>query len=241
MKITELLNEENKQAEFVQQNYDTAKAVGDQLGVDPKLILGHWALETGWGKSVIPGTNNLGNIKDFSGGGVKAYDKVEKSNDAYRQYKDSGEFASDYAGLLAKRFPGVVGAGSDPNAFTQGLQGGKYKYAGQDFAKVYAGMPASVEKYLNPDNKWSMDPSKMLASIQTAPAAVKNYISQNFPSAEKFVSSITSNIPSMAGTSEEDQPVEVIINGKKRKFKNKKEAQLAVAQAQEIGATDGQA
>ena len=222
-------------SDFVSQNYDTAVKVGDQLGVDPKLILGHWALETGWGKSVIPGTNNLGNIKDFSGKtGVKAYDKVEKSNDAYRQYASADDFATDYANLLAKRFPGVVGAGSNNDAFIQGLQGGQYKYAtGGAFEKSMAAMPSSVEKYLNPDNKWSMDPGKMMARIQSAPAAVKNYISQNFPSVEKFVSTVTSSIPALTEPSEEQ--VEIIINGKKLKFKNKKEAALAVAKAQAQG------
>jgi hypothetical protein len=222
-------------SDFVSQNYDTAVKVGDQLGVDPKLILGHWALETGWGKSVIPGTNNLGNIKDFSGKtGVKAYDKVEKSNDAYRQYASADDFATDYANLLAKRFPGVVGAGSNNDAFIQGLQGGQYKYAtGGAFEKSMAAMPSSVEKYLNPDNKWSMDPGKMMARIQSAPAAVKNYISQNFPSVEKFVSTVTSSIPALSDLSQEE--VEIIINGKKLKFKNKKEAALAMAKAKEQG------
>jgi hypothetical protein len=241
MKIKDLLEnmpsapKTSAPADFVSQNYDTAVKVGDQLGVDPKIILGHWALETGWGKSVIPGTNNLGNIKDFSGKtGVKAYDKVEKSNDAYRQYASTDDFATDYASLLARRFPGVVGSGSDKDAFIQGLQGGQYKYAtGGAFEKSMAAMPSSVEKYLNPDNKWSMDPGKMMARIQTAPAAVKNYISQNFPSVEKFVSTVTSSIPALSEPSEEQ--VEIIINGKKLKFKNKKEAALAVAKAQAQG------
>lgn len=224
MKITELLIE-SEQAAFVQQNYNTAKEVGDQLGVDPKHILGHWALETGWGKSVIPGTNNLGNIKDFSGkGGVKAYDATEKSNDAYRQYSSTSDFAKDYANLLAKKYPGVVGAGSDPDAFVQGLQGGKNRYASGDFATVYAGMPASVEKYLGKNASWNMDPTKIMAAVKDAPANVKNYVSQN-------LSALTSNFTSPAP--EPSDEVEVVINGKKRKFKNKREAQLAMAQAQQ--------
>lgn len=233
MKITELLLE-TQQAAFVQQNYDTAKKVGDQLGVDPKTILGHWALETGWGKSVIPGTNNLGNIKDFSGGGVRAYDKVEKSNDAYRVYKDSDEFANDYAQLLAKRFPGVVGAGEDPNAFVQGLQGGKYKYAtGGQFEKSMSQMPASVAKFLDPSNKWDMDPSKMLAKIQQAPQDVKNYITKNFPSVSSFISSVTNT--STDTRTDDQEEVVVVINGKKKKFKNKKDAERALALAKQQG------
>jgi uncharacterized FlgJ-related protein len=228
MKINELLIE-NQQAQFVQQNYGAAKEVGDQLGVDPKLVLGHWALETGWGKSVIPGTNNLGNIKDFSGGGIKAYDKVEKSNDAYIVYDSPEASATAYADLLKRRFPGVIGAGSDQEAFVQGLQGGKFKYAGTDFAKVYAGMPASVEKYLNPDNKWSMDPSKLVAKIKSAPDEVKKYITANFPSVKAFVEPLTTN------KDKESEETELIINGKKKKFKNKQEAEKAIKLAQQLG------
>lgn len=233
MKITELITE-TQQAAFVQQNYDTAKKVGDQLGVDPKTILGHWALETGWGKSVIPGTNNLGNIKDFSGKGtgVKAYDAYEKSNDAYRAYKSTDDFANDYASLLARKYPGVIGAGSDPNAFVQGLQGGKYKYAtAGHFEPVMTNMPATVAKYLNPDNKWSMDPSKMMAKIQAAPAEVKNYIAKNFNSVKDFIQSYTPN--AMPEPSAEE--IVAIIGGKKLKFRSKKEAIQAMAKAKAQG------
>lgn len=227
MKINELLIE-TQQADFVQQNYAAAKEVGDQLGVDPKQILGHWALETGWGKSVIPGTNNLGNIKDFSGGGVRAYDAVEKSNDAYRQYKTTSDFAKDYAGLLSRKYPGVVGAGSDPDAFVQGLQGGKNRYASGDFAKVYSGMPASVAKYLD-SSDWKMDPTKMIAQVKSAPAEVKKYIATNYPSVNSFIDTMVGNRETLPP--EDSEEVEVMINGKKRKFKNKKEAQLAMAQS----------
>lgn len=236
MKISDLLKE-NQQAAFVQQNYDTAKEVGDRLGVDPKIILGHWALETGWGKSVIPGTNNLGNIKDFSGGGVRAYDKIEKSNDAYRVYKDTSEFAKDYADLLARRFPGVVGAGEDPSAFTQGLQGGKYKYAtGGHFDKIMTQMPSSVAKFLNTDVDWKMDPNKMVAKIQDAPKDVKNYIAKNYPSVSDFIKTVSSAFVSNANAATEpEQEIEVIINGKKRKFKSKRAAEKAIRQAKEQG------
>ena len=40
--------------------------------VSPVALLAQAALETGYGKSVIPGTNNLFNIKDPSGKGVAA-------------------------------------------------------------------------------------------------------------------------------------------------------------------------
>ena len=50
-----------------------ATTAGTALGVSPDVLLSQWGLETGWGKSIIPGTNNLGNIKDFSGAGDQPF------------------------------------------------------------------------------------------------------------------------------------------------------------------------
>jgi hypothetical protein len=238
MKIQELLESKDvgpKPEDFVNQHYDTARMVGDQLGVDPKLVLGHWALETGWGKSIIPGTNNLGNVKDFSGGGIKAYDKVEKSNDAYKVYDSPEASATAYADLLKRRFPGVIGAGSDQDAFVQGLQGGKFKYAGANFAKVYAGMPASVEKYLS-GKDWQKNPNVIAQKIKDAPNDIKNFVASKMPAVGRFLDTITSPIISTANASEtDDGPIEVIIDNKKRRFKNKKAALMAMQQAYDQG------
>lgn len=110
-------------ASFAAQYGGLAQAVGQRIGVDPSIVLGQLGLETGWGKSVIPGTNNLGNIKDFSGGGVSARDNQTGATDRYRTYSDPQAFAADYAGLLARKYPGAVGAGSDAQKFASGLAG----------------------------------------------------------------------------------------------------------------------
>lgn len=99
------------------------QAAAHELGVAPEAILAQLGLETGWGKSVIPGTNNLGNIKDMTGAGVRAVDNQTGSNDAYRKYGSTDEFFQDYGRLLKTRYPGVVGAGGDIGAFTGGLKG----------------------------------------------------------------------------------------------------------------------
>ena len=52
---------------FEQQYKDVAQRTAAKLGVPAEGLLAQWGLETGYGKSIIPGTNNLGNIKDFSG------------------------------------------------------------------------------------------------------------------------------------------------------------------------------
>ena len=110
-------------ANFQQQYGAAAQRAGDALGVDPKLLLAQWGNETGWGKSVIPGTNNLGNIKDFSGGGVGARDNMTGSNDRYRTFASPEDFADNFVGLMQRKYPGVAGAGSDAAKFTAGLNG----------------------------------------------------------------------------------------------------------------------
>lgn len=111
---------------FAQTYGPVAAEVGQRIGVAPDVLLGQWGLETGWGKSVIPGTNNLGNIKDFSGGGTRAVDNMTGSNDAYRSYATPSAFGSDFADLISRRYRGAVGAGADANKFAAALKAGGY-------------------------------------------------------------------------------------------------------------------
>jgi hypothetical protein len=115
----------DRKQEFAAKYRNAAVLAGQELGVDPGIIISQWGLETGWGKSIIPNTNNLGNIKDFSGKGVKAYDKEEKSNDRYRQYESPEAFAKDYVSLIKRKYPGSVGTGGDAKKFVAGLGTGK--------------------------------------------------------------------------------------------------------------------
>lgn len=121
--------EDNKQAgdvnAFIQQYGPIAESIGKELNVDPKIILAQFGLETGWGKSVIPGTYNLGNIKDPSGKGVRAHDKRENSRDAYMKFEDPETFAAYYTDFIKRMYPNAVGAGSDVGAFTTGLSKGR--------------------------------------------------------------------------------------------------------------------
>lgn len=113
-------------ATFAKQYGGAAQIAADKLGVDPSILLGQWGLETGWGKSVIPGTNNLGNIKDFSGSGVAATDNANGSRDKYRAYASPEAFANDYADLISRRYPGAVGAGADVAKYATALKAGGY-------------------------------------------------------------------------------------------------------------------
>jgi hypothetical protein len=88
-------------------------------------------LETAGGKKTIKGPNgedsfNLYNIKDFSGkGGFKAFDKAEKSNDAYRVYASPDESKADLLGLLGRKYPDALTA-ETPEAFATALKKGGY-------------------------------------------------------------------------------------------------------------------
>lgn len=118
-------------AKFVEKYLPVAQQVGSQLGVPPEALLGQWALETGWGRSITKGTGfNLGNIKagsSWKGKTVRAYDKAEKSNDEYRVYNTPEEFASDYVKLIKGRkgYKNAIGAKTAEEYFS-GLKAGGY-------------------------------------------------------------------------------------------------------------------
>jgi hypothetical protein len=109
---------------FIQQYSPIAERIGAQLNVDPRILLAQFGMETGWGKSIVPGTYNLGNIKS-AGKGVEATDNVTKSKDRYLKFEDPDVFADYYADYMKRQFPGVIGAGSDVNAFNQALRPGQ--------------------------------------------------------------------------------------------------------------------
>lgn len=111
--------------EFARVYGPAAQRAAKALNVDPQVLLGQWGVETGWGKSIIPGTNNLGNIKDFAGGGVAAIDNMTGSRDKYRAYESPDAFADDFASLVQRKYPGAVGA-KTPEDFARALKTGGY-------------------------------------------------------------------------------------------------------------------
>lgn len=110
--------------EFIQQYGPIAERIGAQLNVDPRILLAQFGLETGWGKSIVPGTYNLGNIKS-AGKGVEATDNATKTKDRYLKFEDPEVFADYYADYMKRQFPGVIGTGADVNAFNQALRPGE--------------------------------------------------------------------------------------------------------------------
>ena len=127
---------------FAKDVWPHAERAGRKLGVAPEAILAQAALETGWGKHVMPdmrGRNsfNLFGIKAGSSwngetavrrtiefeGGVPRYERA-----SFRAYDDIGSTLDDYTALLANnpRYEGVVGRGNDTAAFADALQESGY-------------------------------------------------------------------------------------------------------------------
>lgn len=114
-----------------------AAAINKQTGsnVSAEAIQAQWGLETGWGKSVLNGTNNLGNIKAGSGWGgnsksfrVKEYDSRGRefyTNQNFRAYGSLEESGDDYASLIARRYLNGKPAANDAE-FASRLKKGGY-------------------------------------------------------------------------------------------------------------------
>lgn len=132
------------QTQFAEQYSPAAIKAGAALGVAPSVILGQWGVETGWGKSVIPGTNNLGNIKDFSGGGVEAKDNATGTTDRYRAFSTPDEFADHFVDLIKRRYPDAVNA-SDAASYANALKKGGYA-EDPNYVRKVAGAQLSVPK-----------------------------------------------------------------------------------------------
>jgi flagellum-specific peptidoglycan hydrolase FlgJ len=125
-------------ARFARTYRAAAERAGKALGVDPDVLLGQWGLETRWGQAIIPGTHNLGNIKDFSGRGVAAVDSQTGSLDKYRAFASPAEFADQYAALIQRRYPAAVGAGAHAGKFGTALKAGGYAEDANYAAKLQA-------------------------------------------------------------------------------------------------------
>jgi hypothetical protein len=117
---------------FIQQFGPVAAAVSQRIGVAPDVLLGQWGLETGWGKSIVPGTNNLGNIK---GPGVAAKDNQTGSVDQYRAYSSPLDFGNDFVNLISNNYKNAIGKGADAAGYAGALKAGGYaedpKYVGK--------------------------------------------------------------------------------------------------------------
>lgn len=132
----------NSPEQFVQKMLPYAQEAAAKLGVDPRTLIAHAALETGWGRSVptaADGTasNNLFGIKagsQWSGDAVASRtlefeDGIPVSKmERFRAYATPAQSFEDYATLLSSsaRYAEARDTGSDFAAFADALQQGGY-------------------------------------------------------------------------------------------------------------------
>ena len=120
---------------FVRQLRPMMVEAGRQLGVSPRILLAHAALETGWGRSVVG--NNLFGIKagaTWQGDQfttltheVEEGQRVAREA-AFRAYPSLDASVQDYVALIGgnPRYQGLIGLGDDAEAYGRGLMAGGY-------------------------------------------------------------------------------------------------------------------
>lgn len=129
-------------ASFVERLWPHAEAAARTLGLPPRFVLGHAALESGWGRHEIrhpdgrPGHNLFG-IKAGAGWRGETVEVVtteyvngraESRRERFRAYGSYAEAFADYARLLAAnpRYAPVLAHGGDADAFARALKQAGY-------------------------------------------------------------------------------------------------------------------
>ena len=126
----------DKQA-FLDNILPHARAAAHQLGISVRVILAQAALETGWGKSLAQGFNNLFGIKADSGwkGASARHSTLELVNGQlqrchanFRAYPSIAASVQDYVSFLQSnpRYRQALAAGNNEQAFVQALSKAGY-------------------------------------------------------------------------------------------------------------------
>lgn len=129
-------------ADFVNTLWPHAADAGRTLGIPAHFLLGHAALESGWGKREIRDAqgNNSYNLfgikagKDWNGAVVEALTTeyvngvAQKRTELFRAYDSYAESISDYAALLknSPRYAQLFTQPLDAGGFARGLQQAGY-------------------------------------------------------------------------------------------------------------------
>jgi len=133
---------EDTQTAFLQALWPSAVEAGAELGVDPRTLIAHAALETGWGRSLAgaagtPCTHNLFGIKATAGwSGASSLQRTVEFEDGiprvrtarFRAYRSNADCFHDYVALLRgdPRYARALGTGADIEAFGTALAQGGY-------------------------------------------------------------------------------------------------------------------
>ncbi|WP_028455726.1 flagellar assembly peptidoglycan hydrolase FlgJ [Chitinilyticum litopenaei] len=147
--------------DFILKVRDAAAGAAKKLGVSAELLVGHAALESGWGKRSIKDSQgnetwNLFGIKAGSGWTGKTADVLtteyvngvpQKRVERFRAYDSLQDAFADYQSLLERRYKGVIGAGNDARQFASALAAGGYATA-PDYASKVVAVAGSVQQRL---------------------------------------------------------------------------------------------
>lgn len=137
-----LPEDEDARRAFVAGIRPWAEQAAGRLGVSPDLVIAHAALESGWGQRPIRAadgrdSHNLFGIKAGAGWRADAVSarttEFMEGSDVqvearFRAYPDGASAFRDYARLLgdSPRYAGALNAGTDAQAFADGLVRGGY-------------------------------------------------------------------------------------------------------------------
>lgn len=142
----------NSAVDFVKTLWEPAKKAATLLGADPRLLLAQAALETNWGKSIIPHMDgkssfNLFNIKAGSQWNKEtaAVNTLEQHGDTlvrekahFRAYDSWEASFKDFVHLLQNnpRYQTALNAATSPEKFTRALQEARYATDSQYADKI---------------------------------------------------------------------------------------------------------
>ena len=132
----------SRASDFVNKLWPHAAAASRTTGISAHFMIGHAALESGWGKAEIraaDGTpsHNLFGVKagrGWTGAVVEATTTeyvngvAQKSVEKFRAYSSYAEGFKDYASMLRNnpRYAAVIASGNDAAGFSAGLQQAGY-------------------------------------------------------------------------------------------------------------------
>lgn len=116
------------QTQFLADTRPYAVRVARALGTTPEIIQARWAAETGWGRRILPGTFNLGNITDFRKGADVHWAIDNGNRRPFRKFASFDDYATHEIGLLQRRYPKLQGV-TDPMQHATILKQGGYAEA----------------------------------------------------------------------------------------------------------------
>lgn len=128
-----------KRNDFVEKLWPHAVEAAKRTGIPAHFMIGHAALESGWGKAEITNadgspSHNLFGIKASKSWGGGTADTLtteyiggvpQKRVERFRSYASYADAFTDYARLLQSRYGQAIGT-QDARTFAQGLQKGGY-------------------------------------------------------------------------------------------------------------------